>query len=161
MAAEFARQFDPRTSLTPAVLAFLVGLAGHAVDQSLFVRAGPMPAVLTAAVVATVCYLHRRDTPRLQALALLVWGVVASGAGVLGVYLLTVGDQLPRALTETEIVLYDFGLFLWFVLTLAVAYWVAAGRERRTAAVALLLAPVLQAVYGLLLVALVAIGLFA
>lgn len=161
MSTEFPQRFDPRVSLTPAAIAFLVGLVGHAVDQALFVRAGPVPAVLTAAVVATLLYLHRRDATLWQALALLAWGVVASGLGILGLYLLTVSSELPRALTETEMILYDLGLFLWFVLVLGGAYWSAAGRGRRTAAVALLLAPVAQAAYALLLVVLVVTGLYA
>jgi hypothetical protein len=94
-------------------------------------------------------------------LALLGWGVVGSGLGVLGVYVVAVSYQLPRALTDREMVLYDAGMFLWFAVALAAAYVVAGRVSRRAAVAALLGAPVAQAAYALVLVLLVELGLFA
>lgn len=161
MATEFSRRFDPRASLTPAAVALLVGLVAHAVDQALFVRAGPVPALVTAPVVATLLYLHLRDATRWQTLLLLAWGAVGSGLGILGVYLVAVGYELPRVLTPVEMVLWDFGLFLWFVLVLGVTYVVTARRRGWTTVATLLLAPVVQATYALFLVALVVTGVCA
>jgi hypothetical protein len=116
---------------------------------------------VTAPAVATLCHLRVRSATRGRILALLGWGVAGSGLGVLGVYVVAVSYRLPRALTAREMVLYDAGMFLWFVVVLAVAYAVA-GRVSRRAAVAVLLgAPVAQAAYALVLVLLVEVGLFA
>lgn len=145
----------------PAAVALLLGIALHAVDQALFVRAGPVPILLTAPVVATLLYRRTRGVGRRAALALLAWGLVGSGAAVLAVYAGVVGFELPRALTEFERVLYDLGMFLWFVLALAGAYAVAARTRGRASVAALLLGPVAQAAYALLLRLLVAAGLYA
>lgn len=109
------------------MLAFLLGLGIHLIDQALFVRAGPIPILLTAPVVATLVYLRFRDATRRRILALLAWGAVGSGIGVLGLSLSVVNYQLPRAMTDLEMILYDLGMFLWFVLALAAVYAIAAG----------------------------------
>lgn len=161
MGTEFYHRVRPRESLVPVVIAFLLGLVIHAVDQALFVRAGPFPILLTAPIVATLTYLRVRNATRRRVFALLAWGFVGSGAAVLGVYLAVVGYELPRALTGLEMVLYDLGMFLWFVLTLAAAYALSAHRRGRSAVVALLLGPVVQAAFALLMVLLVESGLYA
>lgn len=160
MATE-SRRVRPRESLLPAAVAFLLGVVAHAVDQTLFVRAGPIPLLLTAPVVATLVYLRFADATRRQVLTLLAWGFVGSGLAVLAVYLQAVGRELPRAMTETEMVLYDLGLFLWFVVALAAAYAVAARGDGRRDVAALLLGPVVQAAFPLLMVLLVETRIYA
>ncbi|SDM60460.1 hypothetical protein SAMN04487949_2229 [Halogranum gelatinilyticum] len=161
MATDTGRRFRPQISLASVVVAFLLGTLAHAVDQMLFVRAGPIPLLLTAPVVATLLYVRLRATTRQQVLALLGWGVVGSGLAVLGVYLRVVGYYLPRPLTPTEMVLYDFGMFLWFVLGLSAVYVLAARRTGRTAIATLLLGPVVQALFGFVTVFLVETGLYS
>lgn len=155
------RRVRLRESLVPAAVALLVGTVVHAVDQTLFTRAGPIPLLLTAPVVATLVYLRFADATRRQLLALLAWGLFGTGAAVILVYLQVVGTELPRAMTGLEMVLYDLGLFLWFVVALAAAYAAAATSRGRTAVVALLLGPVIQAAFLLLMVLLVEAGLYA
>lgn len=155
------RRVHPRTSLLPAVAALLVGLLLHAIDQSVAFRAGPVPILVTAPVVATLCYLRVREASARRILGLLGWGVVGSGLGVLGVYVVAMSHRLPRALTGPEMVLYDLGMFLWFVVALAVAYAVAGSVSRWSAAAVLLGAPVAQASFALATVLLAELGLFA
>lgn len=105
------RRVHPRTSLLPALAALLVGLLLHAIDQSTAFRVGPVPILVTAPVVATLCYLRVREASWKRILGLLGWGVASSGLGVLGVYVVAVSYRLPRALTGPEMALYDLGLF--------------------------------------------------
>lgn len=49
---------------------------------------------------------------------------------MLGYYLVGVSYQLPRALTDWELMVADLGMFLWFVLALAAVYGVAARLPR-------------------------------
>lgn len=161
MDARARRRIHPRTSLLPAVTAFLLGFGIHLIDQGLFARAGPIPILLTAPVVATLVYLRFRDATRGRILALLVWGAVGSGIAVLGIYVATVNYQLPRALTDLEMVLYDLGMFLWFVLALAAVYAIAARRRGRGAVGVLLLAPIAQAAFAGVMRLLVALGIYA
>lgn len=151
----------PRVSVLPAVLALLVGTGVHAVDQLLFRRAGPIPILLTAPVVATLVYLYVRDATHQRLLALVAWGVVGSGVAVLGVYVSVVNFYLPRALTELEMVVYDLGMFLWFVLVLAGVYALAARSRRPRGVYVVLFGPLVQAAFGLLTRVLVAAGLYA
>ena len=152
---------SPRTLRLLAAAALLVGGLLHTLDQALYARAGPLPLLLTAPVVATLSYLSAREATRRRVFLLVAWGFVGSGVAVLLVYLAVAGHVLPRAMTESEMALYDAGMFLWFVLALAAAYVVAARRRPRETTVAVLLAPVAQSAYGLLLRALVALGLYA
>ncbi|MDS0297378.1 hypothetical protein NDI76_01310 [Halogeometricum sp. S1BR25-6] len=161
MSRTLGRHAHPRTSLLPAAAALLVGLLLHAIDQSIAFRAGPGPILVTAPVVATLCYLRVREASSKRILGLLGWGVAGSGLGVLGVYVVAVSYLLPRELTGQEMVLYDLGMFLWFVVALAAAYVVAGSVSRPLAAAALLGAPVAQASVTLVLVLLVELGLFA
>lgn len=158
--ATASRHVRPRESLTPAAVAVLLGTLLHAVDQTLYTRAGPVPILLTTPVVATLVYLHYADATRRQTIALLAWGALGSAAAVLLVYLQVVGRELPRAMTGTEMVLYDLGMFLWFVFALAGAYAMAARNEDRTALVALAVAPLVQAAFPLLMDLLVATGIY-
>lgn len=161
MATQPKNRLDPRRSLIPVIVAVLLGLGLHAVDQTLYFRAGPVPILLTAPVVATLGYLYREPaTGMVRLIALLAWGGIGSGLGVLGVYLVAVSYELPRPLTSSEMLLFDLGMFLWFVLALTAAYAVAARADGMRAYVALLLGPLLQAAYGLLLVVLVTIGVY-
>ncbi len=150
-----------RESKLPTVLVLVVGLLLHAVDQAAFVRAGPVPILLTAPAVATLVYLRVRSATRRRAFGLVGWGAVATGLGVLGVYVVAVSYQLPRALTGLEMVLYDLGMFLWFVVVLAAVYAVAASNPGRPAVFALLSAPLYQAAFGVVLVLLVEAGVYA
>lgn len=64
-------------------------------------------------------------------------------------------------MTGPEMVLYDFGMFVWFVAGLSVVYAIAARRGRRTAIATLLLGPAVQATFGAFTVLLVETGLYA
>jgi hypothetical protein len=157
----FARSPHLRESKLPVVLVLAVGLLLHAIDQAAFARAGPVPILLTAPAVATLVYLRVRSATRRRTVGLVGWGAVATGLGVLGAYLVAVRYQLPRALTGLEMVLYDLGMFLWFVVVLAVVYAVAARNPGRPAVLALLSAPALQAAFGFVLVLLAEMGVYA
>lgn len=149
-----------RPSLTPAAVAFVGGLLLHAVEQALFLRAGPLPALVTAPVVATLAYLRFQPTTYRGVVALTVWGVLSSAGGVALLYLATVNYTLPRVMTEWEMVAYDLGLFCWFVLSLAGVYVLAARMNRRERLV-LSLAPVVQGAFAVTMRLLVATGIYA
>lgn len=150
-------RLDPRVSSLPVLVAFLVGVFVHAVDQLLHFRAGPGPVLLTAPVVSVLAYVRLRpETDSRWLLVLLCWGALGSGLAILGVYLVATAYRLPRPMTDPEMVLYDLGLFLWFVLALAGASAFAArdagGRSRGLAALSS--GPVLQFGWILVVVAL-------
>lgn len=155
-------RLNPRYSMFPAMLAISGGLL-HGIDQLLYFRAGPIPILVTAPVVAVLTYLRMRpETGYRRLRGLLVWGLLGSGFAVLGVYLLASSHQLPRPMTEPEMVLYDFGLFLWFVLALTGAYGVAARTDRTLPATAAILAgPALQLAWTLFGLLIVESGLYA
>lgn len=136
-----------RPSITPAAVAFVGGLLLHAIEQAMFLRAGPLPVFLTAPVVATLAYLHIRATTYRRVAALTVWGALSTGCGVALLSLATVNDTLPRVTTEWEMVAYDLGLFCWFVLSLAGVY-VLAARMRRRERLVLSLAPAVQGAFA-------------
>lgn len=161
MATDLRHRTQSRLSLRPASVAFLLGAVLHALDQAVAFRAGPVPILATAPAVAVLTSLHFREASYQRLAALLVWGVVASGAAVLGLYLLTVNYTLPRPLTGMEMVAYDFGMFLWFVLALVGTYVAAARRRGRAALLALLLSPVVQCAFAVVMVVLVGFGLYA
>jgi riboflavin transporter FmnP len=135
-------------------------VVAHAIEQAVNVRAGPVSVLLTAPVVATLVYLRYRDATRRALLALLAWGVLGTGAAVVVVAIWSIGYYLPRPLTDLEMLGYDFGLFLWFVLTLGAAYAIAARTGGRRAVVALLAGPVAQGAFALLVTLLVEAGLY-
>lgn len=139
-------------------MAFLVGLGLHAVDQAVAFRAGPVPALVTAPVVATLVYRSTARVTTRRLAGLVTWGLVGSGAAVVAVYLTGVSYVLPRPLTGLEQVLYDAGLFLWFVLALTAAYAVAARTGGRRAVLAVACGPLVQAAFALLPVVLVAVA---
>ncbi|MFC7137338.1 hypothetical protein ACFQRB_14530 [Halobaculum litoreum] len=64
----------PAESSVPAVVAFVVGLLVHGAYEVVAVRAGPVPIVVTAPVVATLAYLRFAPASRLRIAALLGWG---------------------------------------------------------------------------------------
>lgn len=145
--------------MPPAVIAFLVGLTLHGIDQSLHARAGPVPILVAAPTVATLAYLASRpDASGRRITGLLGWGGVGSGLAILVFFVIVVQYQLPRSLTGPEMVVLDVAMFLWFVGALTAAYVVAAnvesttdiGARRSIAAIAA--APVLQAMFVLLVV---------
>lgn len=149
-----------REALLP-VLTFLVGLSLHGIDQTLHFRAGPIPALVTAPLVAGLTYRYFQPDTTIRRLVVVVgWGAVGSGLSLLGVYLHATSYQLPRAMTELEMVLYDLGLFLWFVLALTSAYALGARVAGRYRLVALLSGPLLQAAWVLVIVFVVEVGLF-
>jgi len=79
------------------------------------------------------------------------------------VYLGVVNYYLPRAMTGTEMVVYDLGLFLWFVASLTAMYEVAAhadGRPARATGV-VFLAPVVQVAWVGVVRLVVETGLYA
>lgn len=157
----FGSRFDPRESRLLVVLAFLGGTLVHGVDQLLHFRAGPIPVLVTAPTVAVLTYLYMRSETRLGRLvALLGGGFVGTGLAVLGVYVVASSYRLPRPMTDPELVLYDFGLFLWFVLSLAGVYAVVARRtdQVRYGLTAVLFGPLLQFTWILLFVVLVEAG---
>jgi hypothetical protein len=155
MVSSIRERLHPRRSLAPLGVAFLLGLAVHAVDQLQHVRAGPVPILLTAPVVATLGYLHSRpDTGWKRLVVLLAWGFVGSGLAILGTYTTTGSYQLPRLLTDSELVLVDLGLFLWFVLVLTAGYVLGARTDSRWSIAALLAAPAVQSTFGFVLIAL-------
>jgi hypothetical protein len=126
-------------------------------------RAGPVPVLVFAPSVAVLTYLYLRPETKLRwALVLFCWGAIGSGLAILGVYLVGTSYQLPRPMTDPELVLYDLGLFLWFVLLLTGVYAGAArdvGRVRHRL-VPVLLGPFLQFVWILVVVALAELGRF-
>ncbi|EMA29716.1 hypothetical protein [Haloarcula japonica] len=161
--SERRQRTQARLSLVPAAVALSLGLVGQMVDQFLFVRAGPVPILVTAPVTATLLYLHAKPASYQRVAALAVWGFIGSGAAILGVYLGTVNYYLPRSLTATEMVGYDLGLFLWFVAALTAMYGLAARTaDRPFRATALLLsAPLVQVAWVGLTRLVVETGLYA
>lgn len=161
--SERRRRTQARKSLVPVAVAFGLGLVAHLVDQFLFVRAGPVPILVTAPVTATLLYLHLRAASYRRIAALVVWGFIGTGAAMIGVYLGVVNYYLPRSLTSAEMVVYDLGLFLWFVASLTVTYGMAAridGRPSRTTAI-LLSAPLVQVAWVGIVRLVVETGLYA
>lgn len=143
-------------SRLPVALAFVGGLVVHVVDQLLQFRSGPIPVLLVAPVVAVLAYRHvRPETPPRRFVLLLCWGVVGSGLAVLGVFVVATSYRLPRPLTGPETVLYDLGLFLWFVLSLTGTYAAVARRvdRHRYALAGVLAGPLVQFSWILLVVA--------
>lgn len=154
-------RYDPRDSHLPVGLTFLGGLLIHAIDQLLHFRAGPIPILITAPSVAVLAYLYVRPETRIRWLVvLLCWGAVGSGLALLGVFLLGSSYQLPRSMTDQELVLFDLGSFLWFVVTLAGAYAVAARRidSTRGMVAATLTGPLLQFAWMPVFIVLVEVG---
>jgi len=134
------RRPDPRHAPRPVVLAAAAGLVLHGIDQALGFRAGPVPVLVTAPAVAALAYRRVRPETTGRRLGLLLgWGIVGSGLAILGVFVLGTSYRLPRPMTDAELVAYDLGLFVWFVLSLTAAYALAArtpDRTRRALAVA-------------------------
>jgi hypothetical protein len=162
--SSLSRRFDPRRSSLPAAVGFLFGLGGHVLDQALYVRAGPVPILVTAPLVAVLTYVHLLPKTGLRRIGLLlVWGFVGSGIALLGVVFHALTSELPRAMTEMEMILYDLGLFLWFVLTLTASHALAArvNERPRYAAAALLAGPLLQVGWVLIVIALIESGAYA
>lgn len=156
-------RFDPRHSALPVLLVFLGGILMHSVDQVLNFRAGPLPILVTAPSVAALAYLYYRPDVTARHFGVLIgWGVVGTGLAILGVYLHATSYQLPRAMTEPEMVLYDLGMFLWFVLALTGAYASGARiiEQDRYRLAAILTGPILQLGWGLVVVLLVEIGVY-
>lgn len=142
-----AGRFDPRAASTLIAVAVLCGIVLHAADQLLHARAGPVPVVVTAPAVAVLTYRYLHPEPRLRwLLALLCWSALGTGVAVLGAFVAGTTYRLPRPMTGTEMVLYDLGLFLWFVLSVPGAFALVARRtdRRRYVTAAALLGPVLQ-----------------
>lgn len=138
-------RLSPKRSILPVVLAFLGGLLVHVVDQGLNFRAGPVPVLVTAPVVAVLGYVRVRPDVTTRRLAVLTgWGFVGSGVALLGVYVFATSYQLPRPMTDPELVLYDLGLFCWFVLALTGAYVLAARTIDRYAWAAISAGPLAQ-----------------
>lgn len=161
MVHEYLSRAGVETSLRPAAVVFLLGLLADALDQALFVRAGPLPLLVTAPLVGTLVYVRFRPASTHRLLGLLAWGFAGSGVAGLVVSLRVLGYVRPRQMTGVEMVLYDLAMFLWFVLGLALAYWLAARREGRGGVVYVGLAPVVQASFALVLMVLVETGLYA
>jgi hypothetical protein len=135
--------------VVPLLAALAAGLVVHAVNQSLSLRAGPVPILLAASVVGVLVSLRARPATSLpRAAALLCWGVLAAGLGVLGVYLWVVGYWLPRPLTGAEAVAFDLAMFCWFVAAAAVTAALAARSGGRRGGLLLLATPVVQAAFG-------------
>lgn len=154
-------QVDPRHSVIPAILVFIAGLFMHSVDQALHVRAGPIPILVTAPTVATLVYLYGRPrTTGTQFGILLVWGAGGTGLAILGMYLHATTYELPRAMTGPEMLLYDLGPFLWFVVALTGAYAFSSRpleRDRYRVA-AIIAGPILQLGWAVVVVGLVEVG---
>lgn len=161
MATDLRHRTQTPLSLRPVGVAFLLGAVLHALDQAVAFRAGPVPILVTAPIVAVFTYLHFREASYQRLAALLAWGVVASGVAVVGLYLLTANYALPRPLTGAEMVAYDLGMFLWVVLALGGTYAAAARRHGRAAVLALLLSPVVQTAFAAVMVVLVESGIYA
>lgn len=162
--ASLVRRFDPRHSSLPVIVGFLCGLGFHVLEQVLYVRAGPVPILATAPLIAVLAYVHRRpNTGIRRGIVLLGWGFVGSGVALLGVIFYALSFELPRSMTEPEMIVYDLGLFLWFVGSLTAAYAVAARVNDRTRhlATVVLLGPVLQLGWILLVTLFVYSGLYA
>lgn len=153
---------DPRTSLLPATVAVLAGLLGHAVDQLLFFRAGPVPIVVAGAVIAPLVALRYRPAMgAVRLVALGAWAALVSGVGVVLVYIQALSRDLPRPLSGPEMVVFDLGMFLWFVLALAGCSALAVRRSNPKALLVLAAAPAVQGAYGLVLPVLVAVGIYS
>lgn len=154
---------DPRQSVFPVPLAFIIGLALHFVDQALNFRAGPVPIAIAAPLVAvfTYIYLQPNTWPRRFAVVS-VWAVFGTGIALVGHALHSLSYRLPRPLTEPEMLLFDLGTFLWFVFALTIAYAVAARTNDETRAwIAIAAGPLLQLLWTLSFRLLVAAGLYA
>lgn len=81
----------------------------------------------TAPLVAVLAYARLRPEARVRRLAVLAaWPIVGTGLALLWYFLHAVSYRLPRSMTGSEMVLYDFGMFLWFGVALAAAFAVAA-----------------------------------
>jgi len=159
---ELRHRRQSRISPVPTAVALGLGLVVHLIDQFLFVRAGPVPILVTAPATATLLSLHIRAATYQRIAGFAVWGLVGSGSAMIGVYLGTVNYSLPRSLTGTEMVVYDLGLFFWFVTSLTAMYGVAAradGRQIRATA-AVFLAPVVQVAWVGFVRLVVATGLY-
>lgn len=157
------RRLDPRRSSLSVASAFLCGSGLHVADQAANFRAGPIPILVTAPLVATLTYVHLRpETGPKRAAVLLGWGFVGSGAAVVGYALYALSTRLPRPMTDAEMMAYDFGLFLWFVASLTAAYAVAARASDRSlrAWVAVLSGPFLQLAWILVTALSIAAGLY-
>lgn len=150
-------RIDPRESTLPIFLVFFGGVLMHAVDQVLHFRAGPIPILITAPTFASLAYILSRPNTSIRHFGLLLlWGFVGTGLAVLAVALHAISYQLPRAMTEPEMVLYDLGMFLWFAFTLAGAYRIAARiTERNRHVLAVALGPILQAGWVIVIILLV------
>lgn len=146
---------DPRESSLPILVVFVGGVLMHAVDQFLHLRAGPIPILVTAPTVASLAFLYSRPNTSLRRVGLLLlWGFIGTGLAVIAVALHAISYQLPRAMTELEMVLYDLGMFLWFVFSLAGAYRAAARVTERNGYLlaVILVGPIVQVGWALVVV---------
>lgn len=142
---------DPRLSVIPAVVVFVLGLGLFLVDATVSVRPGPLAYLLTPTAVALLLYLRGRPTTskgRLVALA--IWGLVGTAAAGLLTIIVAIGTRLPRPYEAWELFLLDLGVFVWFVLALSGAFAVAARTRGWRSLIALLAGPIAQ-VAGFLL----------
>ncbi|MFC6940485.1 hypothetical protein ACFQE8_11015 [Salinirubellus sp. GCM10025818] len=139
------RPLDPRTSLLPPVLVFLVGLGALLLDAATHPRPGPVAYLLFPAPVAALSYLRLRpETTRRRLLGLAAWGYAGTTAAGLLVILLAIATRFRRPYEAWEFVLLDVGVFCWFGLALTGAFLVAT-RTRGTREMAVLAAgPVAQ-----------------
>jgi hypothetical protein len=139
------RTLDPRTSLLPPVLVFLVGLGALLLDATTHPRPGPVAYLLFPTPVAVLSYLRARPgTARRRLLGLAAWGYAGTTAAGLLVILLAIATRLPRPYEAWEFLLLDVGVFCWFVLTLTAAFLVAARTRGARATMALAAGPVMQ-----------------
>ncbi|AZH26045.1 hypothetical protein [Haloplanus aerogenes] len=144
---------DPRQSIVPAVIVFALGLGVFVLDATSNVRPGPVAYLLTPTPVALALYVRRRPTTgRRRLLGLAVWGLVSTTAAGLLTILVAIGTRLPRPYEAWEFLLLDAGVFLWFILSLAGAFVLAARWDGRRSTVALAAGPAVQFVGFLLFV---------
>lgn len=152
---------DPRRQYAPALLVFVVGFALHAIDQVANPRAGPVPVLVTAPLVACLAYVAASaQVDRRRFGFLVLWSFVGTGLALLAVVAVATTEYLPRALADPEQVLWDTALFVWFVVALALPYAVAARWDGRKASALIVAGPVLQALYAGLLALLVRYGVY-
>lgn len=161
--ASVRRRLDPRYSPAPVPGASLFGLVLHALFQATAFRDGPVPITVTAPLVAVLAYARLRPEAGVRLLAgLAAWAIVGTGLALMGYILHAVSYRLPRSMSGSEMVLYDVGTFLWFVVALTAAYAVTARTyDGWRVAVAAGAGPLVQAAWLLLVIVLVETGAYA
>lgn len=149
-----------RRRSTPVFLVFAVGFGLFAIDQVANPRAGPVPVLVTAPLIASLAYVRNSDgVDRRQFGFLVLWSFLGTALALLFVVAYVQSGRLPEPATDVDRVVWDTGLFLWFVLALSAAYGLSARWDGKRAGATAVVGPLLQAAYVVILTVLVDAGL--